>query len=71
LSHIDCGRGWWSDYKCEGKPHLMSKLLGLREVQDHLTLVSERENIFFFFFSGESKSKFPVGAPLFCVVGRF
>jgi MATE family multidrug resistance protein len=24
LSHIGCGRGWWSVYKCEGKPHLLS-----------------------------------------------
>jgi hypothetical protein len=24
FSHIGCGRGWWSVYKCERKPHLMS-----------------------------------------------
>jgi hypothetical protein len=23
-THIGCGRGWWSVYKCEGKPHLLS-----------------------------------------------
>lgn len=24
LSRIGCGMGWWSIYKCEGKPHLMN-----------------------------------------------
>ena len=38
LSHISCGSGWWWLYKCEGKPHPLSKLFRLREIQDHLPI---------------------------------
>lgn len=48
LSHISCGSGWWWLYKCEGKPHPLSKLFRLREVQDHLPICeSHYENYLF------------------------
>lgn len=39
LSHIGCGRGWWSLYKCERKPYLLSWFLRLKGAQDHPTLI--------------------------------